>query len=662
MGASLLTRPAASVPAMPLAPTPSVPQREVRMLTSEIRSEVISGQKYLTGYAAVFNSLSADLGGWREMIRPGAFSRCLATKREIRHLVNHDGKQLLGSTLSGTTEIWEDEIGLRFRTLCSDRSYELDLLKSVERGDAKRCSFAFIVVDKKKGQKWSRPANEAYDLRELLDLDVLEVSSLTTAPAYAETSMEVIMRSMFPDGVPAELRDRMQAMVDAGAALDTEESDELDEPDGVDADAGASVAATADAADGTDAAATECACACESCVAGNCSNCTNTECVDPMCNCGQGKDDGDGDEQMKAKLAVEAAAAAAIQAAAALPTPTAIPVPTRSPVPSLSSEYMPKLPLSDRRGIHANFKRIRNKILARQHDIATREERGLEFRSSVDPVTKELVLYMYGDIGEDYCGDGISSGTIRRAVEAAGDFDSIRGRINSPGGDAFEGVTIGNYLRSLKKPITMCVDGLAASAASVIAMCGHRLEMAPNSMLMCHNASCGAYGFADDLRKMADVLEVISTSIAQTYVGKTGKKLAEIKTILAAETWMGAEDAVAEGFADAVVDPGADSEMPTTKKEKRALAMLADSRLLATYQNLPEGFMESITSAAMEIRELRAAAASAAAEVAEVPPVGTPSEAPLAALDAPIDPAVLPVDVEETERLQLRIRLAKARL
>ena len=615
-------------------------QREIRFDVRELRVLEESGKKYFSGYAAVFNSVSNDLGGWREIIRPGAFDKTLASGREIRNLVNHNSAQILGSTAAGTTELWVDEHGLAFRTLCSDRTYEQDLIKSLERGDASRCSFAFSVRDKKVGQRWTRPSGVDYELRELLDVELYEVSILTADPAYSATSAEVVMRSMFPDGVPVELRDRMQAVTEAVE----EEVISAENAENVDANSA-------------------CACACESCVAGNCENCTNTACVDPSCDCSQnGKEDAEEAAEGE-DMSAETVVSWTVQA-------VDVPVVNASGTVTASSTPAPHIPvprLHERRSVHANFRRIRAKVQSRMADRdarASRESRGMEFRAKTTE-EKVLVLYLYGDIGEDYCGDGISTGTIRRAIENAGDFTSIQLRINSPGGDAFEGVAIGNYLRSLGKPIVSCVDGLAASAASVIALCAHRVQLAPNAMLMCHNASTGAYGFASDLRKVADVLEKISNSIAQTYVRKTGKSLEEIQTLLESETWLGADEAVAEGFADAVVDPGDDPEdsMPV---ESKALAMLHESRLLTggVYRNVPETFIVFVAASDIEVRTLLAArAAGTEVETRDAAP-----DVLVAAVEASVE-ASTPVTQPEApavdltaldEQLRLRARAAVA--
>lgn len=135
-------------------------------------------------------------------------------------------------------------------------------------------------------------------------------------------------------------------------------------------------------------------------------------------------------------------------------------------------------------------------------------------------------------------------------------------RLNSPGGSVFEGITIANALRSHPASVTVYVDGIAASIASVIAMAGERLVMMPQSQIMVHNASGACYGDATEMTKMADMLDKQSLNIAQAYAQHTGRPLAEWQTYMADETWFTAEEAVAVGLADEVVP------MKTPKKEE----------------------------------------------------------------------------------------------
>ena len=129
-------------------------------------------------------------------------------------------------------------------------------------------------------------------------------------------------------------------------------------------------------------------------------------------------------------------------------------------------------------------------------------------------------------------------------------------RLNSPGGDAFEGVAIFNVLKNYGKPVNVAVDGLAASAASIIAMAGDTITMGEGSMLMIHNAMGIAMGNASDLRQLADTLDSVSASIADIYVTRTGNSKTSVLDMMSAETWMSATEAVKNGFATTVAGKG----------------------------------------------------------------------------------------------------------
>lgn len=170
-----------------------------------------------------------------------------------------------------------------------------------------------------------------------------------------------------------------------------------------------------------------------------------------------------------------------------------------------------------------------------------------------------LELLVYEEIGQNWWSDdGVTAGTVAQAIKDAGNFSSIVVRINSPGGSAFEGVAIFNLLRAQGKPIEVFVDGIAASAASVIAMAGDTINIGVGAMLMIHNAMWGVYGDAQALRKGADVIENISVTIGSIYVQRTSNDAATVKTLMDAETWMGADEAVKQGFADKVLNQGAE--------------------------------------------------------------------------------------------------------
>jgi ATP-dependent protease ClpP protease subunit len=127
---------------------------------------------------------------------------------------------------------------------------------------------------------------------------------------------------------------------------------------------------------------------------------------------------------------------------------------------------------------------------------------------------------------------------------------NLRVRINSPGGSVFEGIAIANALRSHPANVTVQVDGIAASIASVIAMAGDRIEMAPNTMLMIHDASGVCLGNASDMEEMAELLDLISDNIADAYAQRAGGTRDEWRARMRAETWYLPEDAVNNGLAD----------------------------------------------------------------------------------------------------------------
>ena len=142
-------------------------------------------------------------------------------------------------------------------------------------------------------------------------------------------------------------------------------------------------------------------------------------------------------------------------------------------------------------------------------------------------------------------------------------------RINSVGGSVIEGAAIYNALRRHQGGLTVHVDGLAASMASVIAMAGEEVVMADNAMLMVHNPWSMALGDADDLRKEADVLDKLKATLVNAYVRKTGRERGEIEAMMDEETWLDSTEAVAMGFADSIED-GIEAAASITPESARA--------------------------------------------------------------------------------------------
>jgi len=187
-----------------------------------------------------------------------------------------------------------------------------------------------------------------------------------------------------------------------------------------------------------------------------------------------------------------------------------------------------------------------------------------------------LELLVYEEIGENYwTGGGVTAKTVKQQIDQAGAHSRIAVRINSPGGNAFEGVAIYNLLRAQGKPVDVFVDGIAASAASIIAMAGDARIMGSNAMMMIHNAWSGCQGYADDMRKMADVLDKVSVSVAQTYIDRAGISQEKAKELMDAESWLGAKDCVDLGLATGIAedDENDDAAMALARSFK-ALARL----------------------------------------------------------------------------------------
>ncbi len=125
--------------------------------------------------------------------------------------------------------------------------------------------------------------------------------------------------------------------------------------------------------------------------------------------------------------------------------------------------------------------------------------------------------------------------------------------INSPGGDCIAEAQIYNMLKSYKGAVTVKIDGIAASAASVIAMAGDRVLMSPVSMMMIHNPATMAFGDHTEMQKAIEMLDGVKESIINAYVLKTGQSRAKLSHLMDAETWMDANKAVELGFADDIL-------------------------------------------------------------------------------------------------------------
>lgn len=195
-----------------------------------------------------------------------------------------------------------------------------------------------------------------------------------------------------------------------------------------------------------------------------------------------------------------------------------------------------------------------------------------------DDDKKKARLDIYDVIGDDWFG-GVSAKDVAAELKAHANAEEIEVHINSPGGSAFDGITIYNVLSQHKANVTVHIDGLAASAASVIAMAGDEIHMAENAMMMIHNASGFTFGDANVHREQVELLDKLDRQIAITYARRTGGDEQAIRDLMADETWFTAEEAVADGFATNLV------------QAKRAVAMF-DPAILNQYRNAPAAVAE----------------------------------------------------------------------
>jgi ATP-dependent protease ClpP protease subunit len=167
-----------------------------------------------------------------------------------------------------------------------------------------------------------------------------------------------------------------------------------------------------------------------------------------------------------------------------------------------------------------------------------------------NPAVTEILLY--DEIGEDpWFGTGVSAKAFAEDLSAV-DTAEVHVRLNSPGGNVFEGIAMMNALRRHNAKVTVFVDGLAASAASIVAMGADEVVMSRQAELMIHDAWGVAIGNAKEMQTMADDLNRASDNLAAAYKDKAGGTVSDWREAMQAETWYSDKEAVAAGLADRV--------------------------------------------------------------------------------------------------------------
>lgn len=192
--------------------------------------------------------------------------------------------------------------------------------------------------------------------------------------------------------------------------------------------------------------------------------------------------------------------------------------------------------------------------------------------------TKRAEIFIYEDIGEGWYGGLSAKAFSERMAEVRKEkAKALDIYINSYGGSVFDGIAIYNQIKRFEGEKIVHIDGIAASIASVIAMAGDTINIAANGTMMIHNAWGMAVGTAEDMRAMAESLELTNGTIRDTYVARTKAADKDVRAWMDAETWMNADQCVERGFADA----------KTSAASESAIAAAATSKLLAQFKHAP---------------------------------------------------------------------------
>ncbi|TEA79830.1 head maturation protease, ClpP-related [Allopusillimonas ginsengisoli] len=190
--------------------------------------------------------------------------------------------------------------------------------------------------------------------------------------------------------------------------------------------------------------------------------------------------------------------------------------------------------------------------------------------------SEDASISIYDTIGWSWEGDGVTAKRISAALRAIGDRD-VTVNVNSPGGDFFEGVAIYNLLRAHPHKVTVQVMGLAASAASVIAMAGDEILMGDGAFLMIHNAWAIAIGNRHDMAAASAQLAPFDAAMADVYAARSGMTSEQTAALMDKETWINASQAVEDGFATGLIEDSQITHDTNSQGQKKYLALVEAS-------------------------------------------------------------------------------------
>lgn len=229
----------------------------------------------------------------------------------------------------------------------------------------------------------------------------------------------------------------------------------------------------------------------------------------------------------------------------------------------------------------------------------------------------ENVITILEVIGLDWwTGEGVTAKRISAALRSIG-TKPVTVVINSPGGDFFEGVAIYNLLRGHPEKVTVKIVGIAASAASVIAMAADEIQIAKFGFMMIHNTQWMSVGDRHAMLETHDIMEVFDRAAAEMYADRSGQSVEDMAAMLDAETWLAGQAVIDEGLADALLDVD-QPDAATAKAEKPALyrleAALASGRPLprSERRKLLKQILDGTPGAAAETARPRAGEAGGA--------------------------------------------------
>lgn len=225
-------------------------------------------------------------------------------------------------------------------------------------------------------------------------------------------------------------------------------------------------------------------------------------------------------------------------------------------------------------------------------------------------------ILIYGDIGFSWWDDGVTAKDVRAALKEMKPDAALDVRINSYGGDVFEGVAIHTAIAEWSGRKTVHIDGIAASAASLIAMAGDVIRIAQAGQVMIHDAWTIAAGNGEAMRRTADRLDLTSQSLAKAYAARTGKGETEIRDKMRADggegAWFNADDAVAFGLADEIADNVKvdaslrDPRVAATSKDPAVLELPAFNARLHGFTRLPAELAADRVEATRSIFRMKA--------------------------------------------------------